>query len=191
MILPFLSLIFFAWIGGGGILYALFLAIVFYLILGLKDLTFIEKKPVREVLILLIMFVAFDNLFYKFSDSGDAGAFFSIFILSIIFFLLVKNYLHSDDLPDVPSAGAEPKKRFRSVVAAIAAVMLLELSLAVIFLPLSFLYQTAIMFLSTTLLLELAGDYLGKTLTRRVILIDFSIFFAFLAVILGLAPWEL
>ncbi len=188
LFLPFAILIFFAAIEPTGTLFALLLGVIFYLILGIKDLIFIGRKSAYEVLSLILMFLALMKFFSKFDSWGDPGAFFWIFLLAAIFFFLAKDFLRNSG-----KAGAETRSAAisPSLAAGISAMVFLQISIATLFLPLNLLYQSALVFLMVAITLELAFDYSAEALSRRKILISFSIFFSFLVVILGAAQWGL
>lgn len=77
------------------------------------------------------------------------------------------------------------------MAAFIVAFLVWEFMLALLFVPLNFLYQSMLLLLATTILFEITLDYLGGRLTRRRTLINFSTFLVLAVIILGSAQWGL
>lgn len=187
--LPFLLVIFFALQEPVSFWFAPLLAALFYLILGIKDLIFIDRKPVYEALVLLLLFLMFLRFFSRFDHWSNPAAFFYALAMSAVSLFLIRGFLNYE-----ASAGLADDSRIKKaagVSAEIAALVIWQVSLVLLFLPLNFLYQSALLFLTATVLLECIFDYLNKNLTRQRILTSFSVFFVFLVIILGSVRWGL
>lgn len=184
--LPFLIVIFFAAVETPGVLLAILFSIFFYLILGIKDLIFIDRKTAYEILVLLLLFLVFIRFFSHFDGGVRPAAIFYAFVIGAILFFLAKEFLGYSSGGD---AGVADAVRRKNVISGIIGLVVLQLALVFLFLPINFLYQAAAIFLAAALLLELAYDYLGGKLTRRRILASFSALFVFLVVILGSVQW--
>lgn len=186
--LPFLILVFFAYILPPGFFTALLFAVLFYLILGIKDLVFIDRKSAYEILMLLLLFIMFVRFFSDFDNGSSTFAFFYSLLISTILFFLAKSYERYGNLAE--NNRAELKK-LRHISLTVVAILVWQLSFAILFLPLNFLYQSAILFFFAAVFLELIFDYLGGGLTRHRTLTYFSIFLVFFVVIIGSARWGL
>jgi hypothetical protein len=185
---PFLAVIFFAAIEPKGTLLAVIFAAIFYLTLGIKDLIFIERKPAYETLVLLLAFFAIINFFSHF-DSWDGGwPFLCVLAAGVLIFLLTRGFLNYGT-----ENGPIDAERFRrgSVFGAIVGLVSSQIIIAALFLPLNYLYQSALAFLVVALAVEFSSDCLGGRLTRRVVLANLSIFLAFAVIILESANWTL
>jgi len=187
---PFLMTLFFAFTGQPGFLSAVFLSVLFYLLLGIKDLVFVDRKSSHEVLIMLLMFLTLTRLFSYYGSWGAPSAFFCAFAVGIVFFILANSFASEYGNGARAAVAGKPLKS-EQIIPAIAALASWQLTLAAFFLPLNFLYQSALTFLSVAILLELISDHLGGALTRRRILVYFSAFSVFFVLILGMAQWTL
>ncbi|MBU6500379.1 MAG: hypothetical protein KGJ89_00930 [Patescibacteria group bacterium] len=187
LLLPFAVLIFFSIAEPAGLPFAVLLSLVFYLILGIKDLIFIGRKSAHEILVLAIMFLTFIKFFAKFDNWGTVAGFVWMIVIAAVFFFLINEFLRFADRPDSSGGARIPP----SIIAGISAIIIWQISLVALLLPINFFYQSALVFLTATMLMELAADYSAGILIKDKVLISFSIFFSFLVVILGLAQWGL
>ncbi len=184
--LPFLLLLFFTAAEPATVWRAVFFAVLFALILGIKDLIFIERKSAYEILILLLLFPLYIIFFSHFDSWQGFSPFASSLLISLVFFFLCRGFLRYGKDPSFDNI-----PRAASVAVGITSLMVWQLALAMLFLPISFLYQSAIAFLATVLLLEAIFHYIERSLVRERILLHFSVFFIFLVIILGSAHWGL
>jgi hypothetical protein len=189
LIFPFLVTLFFAFAEQPQFFTAILLAAIFYLILGIKDLVFIDRKSDYGILILLIMFLIFTRLFSHYENWSTRSAFFYAFAAGVSFFILFIGLSgeHVSEGVAVTEAGAGSKSRL--IMPAVASLAVWQITLAVFFLPLEFLYQSALAFLFAAVLLEIASDYLNNVLSRRKMLVYFSAFLTAAVFILGSARW--
>lgn len=186
--LPFLILLVFAAVEPPNVWLAVLFSVLFYLILGIKDLILIERRSAYEVLVLLTLFLMTMKFFFRFDSWGSNAAFFYAILFGAVSFFLVRGFLDYCELP--APAEADAGKR-RNIFVGFLTLTVWQFSLASLFLPLNFWYQSAIVFLAAAVFLELGIDYLGKKLGRRASLLSFSVFFAALVIILGSASWGL
>jgi len=186
--LAFLAVIFYATIEPQGILFAIVLSVLFFLILGVKDLVFIQRKSAYEVLVLLLAFLTFIKFFSHFGSGISPEGFFYALVSGAFVFLLLKGLLNYG--VDGGIFAAERPCR-GGAFAAIAGLAVSEIMIAALFAPLNYLYQSAFVFLATALAVETSSDYLDGKLARRTVLIDTSIFLVFAVIIFGSATWTL
>lgn len=186
--LPFFVVLFFAATEPASVWLAVLFSVLFYMILGIKDFILIRRQPVHEVLVLSLLFLIFVRFFSVVDSwSGYIVLFYSL-ALGVVLFSLARGFMVYGDITE---ASVRALARRRDVALAVIAFILWQITLVLIFAPLNFLYQSAILFVVATLCLEFAYDYLNGNLTRRRALTNFSIFFVFLVVILGSAQWGL
>ena len=203
LILPFSLVIFFAAVGPANAWLALFFAVALYLILGVKDLVFINRRSSYEVLALLILFLTLLKFFVHF-DSWDGGtAFLAAFLISATFFFLGKGFLRYSSLSKVGAVIAaeshphesSPRKSGSEgrakIAAGVMALAVFEFAFALLFLPINFLYQSALLFVAAAIFLEFLADYAAGTLARPKLMVSLSTLFIFLVIILGSAQWSL
>lgn len=184
--LPFSAIIFFAAIEPKNALFAVIFAGAFYLIFGVKDLIFIERKPAYETLAMLLAFFAFIDFFSHFDSWDGWWTFLCVFIAGIFIFLVTRGFFNYGVESDI---FAREKFRQGWVFAAIVGLVSAETMIVGLFLPLNYLYQSALAFLATALATEFSSEYLEGKLVRRTMLANLSIFLAFAVIILGSANW--
>lgn len=184
---PFAALIFFAYTEERSLLLAILFAALFYLIIGVKDLILINRQSAKEILALLFaLFLA-----VKFFSSADNWSGLSVlgysFVASVFVFFLAKLFIRSDS-----ASGNDEMAGKKTTIALLAASFFIwQLFLSLVYLPLNFLYQSAIFIVTATIFLELISDHIRSALTKRKILLQFSIFLVFAATILVSAQWAL
>lgn len=186
--LPFLTVIFFAAIEPKTFLFAVVFSCAFYLILGTKDLVFIDRRSAYEILTLLLSFFVFIGFFSFFDSWAGTAPFLCAFISGVLIFFLVRGFLNYGGEGDL---FAVERLRTGNVAAAIVGLVVLQTMIAALFLPANYLYQSALAFLAMALAVELSLDYLRGRLTRRAILASLSIFLTFMVIILGSAQFGL
>lgn len=158
-------------------------AVIFFLILGIRELIFIERFPAYEILDYLLFFFLFFTFFSHFSFLQGWPAVW-LLILAAVFYLLLKSLFDYEG--DMFSS-----RRQKVLVLGLATLLIYELILVLLFLPLNVYYQTAVLFLFAVVLENFLADYLKSSLDRQKILVGFSVFFAWIAVILASARWGL
>ena len=186
LILPFLILIFFSLTQASNVWLASFFGILFYLIIAIKDFSFIKRAEAYEMLIFLLLFGMSLRFFAYFGSWDDWSGFLYAFMVSAIFFLLSRGFLR---FRAAYEGNELPPKVMEKL--ALGTLLLWQLFIVILVLPLNFLYQTALLFLISTILFETIFDHVSQKLSKKRILFNFSIIFSFLVVILGSARWNL
>ena len=146
----------------------------------------------------------FLRFFAHFDSWSGEAAWLYAFLICLAFFFLAKGFWGYGNLHKVARGDADhpdkshslPAKEFSGekhavVTAGIMAFAVLELAVVLLFLPINFLYQSALLFVAAAILIEFLIDYASGTLGRAKLLASFSIFFTFLVIILGSAQWTL
>lgn len=175
---PFALTLVLAYLVPVGLWAALFLGALFFFILGVKDLVLIDRTAAFRFLLYIFLFIAFFYSFSRFDSGITTASFFWFFLLSLLFAFLLGNFFGYSGL------GAE-KKRFRGVTLSLLALILFEISLVILFLPLSFFSATLLAFSAAVILFELASDYFSGRLNGLRILSYGTIFFAVYTLILA------
>jgi hypothetical protein len=162
---------------------ALLLMFIFFLILGIKNLIVVDRAAAYETLYFVLFFLAALGFTSRFpSPSGQLFA--ASAGVSLVYALLLKNFL----LFSPGFAALTSREKF--FITALAGMIIWQWLLGVIFLPMNFFYQTALMFLGGVVLGELLFAYGDKSLGRRKILAYFSVFFVVVAILLAANDWQ-
>ena len=163
--------------------FAAMLGAIFFLILGIKNLIFVNRFGNHQFLAFLILFLIEFSFFSSVEHWSDWRTPFWSLGIAIVFFLMTRalfGYL----------SGESSRADFVSI--GTGALLAWQIALGILFLPFNPLYQTALLFLTTVivedLLLERARSLI---LDPRKLLTDFSIFFLLASFILASAEWTL
>lgn len=183
LFLPFVLFLFFAAFLTPGYLSSLFLGIIFFLILGVKNLVIVDRAAAYETLFFVLFFLAVLGFFGSFDSPRG---YFSVFAAAAaaVFALLLGGFLRFS------TEFAALSRREKFLIIVLPGVVIWQWFLAVLILPMNYFYQSALVFLGGIVLAELIYAYINKSLERRKILIYFSVFFAAVAIILAANPWN-
>jgi len=172
---PFLLFLLLAAAIPPGFFQAVFAAAAFVLILGIKDLLIVHRRNAYELLVFLLTFAGCLLFFELFPSWASPASFPAAALAALLWFLLI--------------AAAPERKEERSwLPPALAALLFFEIASALLFLPLGFFSEAALLFLGSTLLFEVATNFAAIT-SRQFLL--WSAGYAALAFIVSfLAPWK-
>ncbi|MBI2048893.1 MAG: hypothetical protein HYT29_00400 [Parcubacteria group bacterium] len=185
LFLPFLVFLFLAFASPMNFGFALMLAALFYMILGIKDLIFIDRRSVYEILVLILIFLLHIWFFANLGSLPGSVSLLSAFLLSAVSCLLYRESLsYGNNLWFT----AGPSKN-GTMTLWLVWLLISQVSLAALFLPLNFLYQSALAFFLSATLFGLLSLSANDVITRARVLLYFSASFVFLVTLLGLAPW--
>lgn len=209
LIIPFMLALAVAFAAPHGFWFAILIGMLFFLLLGIKNLILIHRFDNHQMMVFLILFLLFFSFFFHFQN-------WQRWIVSLIslgvglsyFFLFdeLADYIKikRNDEPKkifIPLEAERPKAlvalaywRGRSLtgfISGLGAFFLWQVVMAVLFLPLNYFYQTALLFLFSVILTDFLLEYLGGGISRKKILTDFSIFFVIAVIMLASANWGL
>ncbi len=195
VIVPFIVLLGLALLTPGGSLLAVVFGLLFWYILLIKELYLIDRKTAYEVLSFVLVFLVFRLFYDRLGGGADAATFFFAALAAIVTGMLFSSFIAAF-MPDRPAEesgnAASAVRRLRRVASATIAFLVFEILLAGLFLPLDFIYQTAVTFLIALLLMDLAARHLLEgPLSRERILIVSGTVGALLVILLGSAAWTL
>lgn len=165
-----------------GLWFAIFLGVLFFLLVGIKNLILVNRFENHQLMVFLLFFLLFFGFFSGFENWQKWTSSAALFGVAAAFFLLFREL--ADYYPDAPDGK-------KILVAGIGSVLIWQAASAIIFLPLNYFYQTAILFLAAIILTDILLEYLVRKLDRKKILWNFSVFFALMAAILASANWGL
>lgn len=180
LFIPFLLIIAASVIVPYGFWFAVFLSVLFFLLLGIKNLILINRFENHQLMVFLILFLMFFGFFWHFEN-------WQRWLTSLISLGIGLSFMFLfDELADYTKENDGRKKMF---VSGLGAFLIWQVAMAVLFLPLNYFYQTALLFLFSVMLTDILIEYLAGKLDRTKILWDFSIFFVITVVMLASANW--
>ncbi|MFH1759324.1 MAG: hypothetical protein ABH822_02050 [Patescibacteria group bacterium] len=155
-----------------------FLAFLFFVILGLKNLILVRRKGWRAFLDISLLYLGFLNFFLL--DKS------SLFFLKwggflVVFYLLFGDLLRTVRAPD-DKVG---------VVGGVLTLIAAELLWVVSWLPIGFLASANLMILVSLLMVDLLAGYFKGKLRQKMIIKDLMVFLVLLAVVLLTSRWTL
>jgi hypothetical protein len=153
---------------------AFLIGAVFYLLLGVKDLLVINRQLAYQTLRLALL-LGMLLLFFWWGQSSSLGFVWQLLALFVGFFLLYYEYF---------SFVFEGRGSY-APAASLVALILFELAWALAWLPMGFLNASAVMLLVIFMLNDFVLHHFKRNLTRRIILVNFTVFaFSLLAIFL-------
>ncbi len=182
LFVPFILTLLAAAILPYGFWFAVLLGILFFLLFGIKNLILVNRFDNHQLIVFLILFLMFFGFFWHFENWQRWTVSLISFGIGFFFFFLFK------ELASYSQGSSESKK---IIVSVLGSFLLWQAAMVILFLPLNYFYQTALLFLSSVILTDILLEYLGGVIGRRKILADFSIFFVIAVVILTSANWGL
>jgi len=188
LLFPFVLFLLFALGLPGTFWFAAVLGAIFFSILGIKNLIFVNRFGNHQFLAFLLFFLAELSFFFSVERWNDWRAPFLSLGTGLLFFFLTRQLLR---YVEPPKEMGLPLGSPASLGAGIGSFLVWQLSLAILFLPLNPLYQTALLFLVTVILADFLLERARGRLDRRKLLTDFSIFFIIVSFILISAEWGL
>ena len=168
---------------------ALVLAALLFLILGIKDLLLIDRISAMTVLTFSLTLLVALEFFYSFGNNALQESWLGVILLGLITFGLLLVFFRS--LGSVGQLGKALPQIGPQLISGLLALIFTQLAWALLFLPLNFLDQTALWFLTAVIATELGADYLKLRLNRQTIFTNFAIFLVFGVIILATNQWSL
>ncbi len=167
---------------------AIFLGVLFFLILGVKRLFIIDRFHAHQILIFLFAFLLFLTFFSRFPVLFGWSAFASSAAVAMAYFFLLRGTLQYAIETNHEEGSSE--RRRRMLAAGLVAFFVWQAMIALAFLPIRFLGQTALLLLCTVTATEIALGHMRAALSRRKLLAECSIFLALTVFILALNQWK-
>ena len=182
LLIPFILTLLAAAILPNGFWFAVLLGTLFFLLFGIKNLILVNRFDNHQFMVFLILFLMFFGFFWHFGNWQEWAVSLISFWIGLSFFFLF------DELADYSRVSSESKK---IIVSALGSFLIWQGAIVILFLPLNYFYQTALLFLSSVILTDILLGYLGGIIGRRKMLANFSIFFVIAVAILASANWGL
>jgi len=187
---PFFVLLLISFLQGNSILAAVIFGAIFYFIILIKDLLIIDRRSAYDILVLVLSYLLIRNFFLRVGGSLEgwtvvyslvaAGA------VSGMVTSFIKNFSTAWTEADSPEA-----RSFRRMLGWMTFLLMWQLLLVGLFLPLDFLYQSAIIFLVAVIMIDLLPQYIFGELSRTKVLVTGMVLFALVTIVATSARWVL
>ena len=162
---------------------------IFYFIILIKDLIIIDRRSAYEILMLVLSYLLVRDFFLKVGGSlGGWALLYSVIVawaVSALVVSFIKNF------SDAPEGFAREARPFQRVLGWMAFLLMWQLLIVGLFLPLNFLYQSAIVFLIAAILIDLVPQHMFGELSRAKVLATGTVLFSLLVIVLASARWAL
>lgn len=180
LLAPFLLILAAGLIIPHGLWFAVFMGFLFFLLIGIKNLILVNRFDNHQLMVFLILFLVFFGFFWRFENWQKLTISFTSLAIAFFYFFLFR------ELADYFENSDKSKK---TMVAGLGSFLIWQAVIAILFLPLNYFYQTALLFLLSVILTDLLLEYSAKKLDRRKILSDFSVFLILSSIIIASANW--
>ncbi|HEY5221094.1 MAG TPA: hypothetical protein VIJ29_03040 [Candidatus Paceibacterota bacterium] len=179
---PFFVLLLISLLESPGIVDMIISAAIFYFILLIKDLLIIDRRSAYEILMLVLTYLLLRSFFLDVGGSFGLRAFFYGLIGAVAISAMAASFVKNF---------SEAPHPFRRMLGWMTFVLMWQLLIVGLFLPLDFLYQSAIIFLMAAILIDLVPQYVFGELTRAKALAAGSVIFSLLVIVAASARWVL
>jgi len=193
--MPFLTLLILCAAEPPGILMALIFGAIFYYLLLIKDLLLIDRTSAHELLVIILSFFLFREFFAKF-DQGPTNAAIAWALLTALLFAILLGQLMPRKYEaalrgerELPLLDEIKHDHLRRASRWLAFVVTAELLVAILFLPVNFIYQSVLAFLLAVLFIELLPEHAAGVLTTAKIRLTGTVVGVLLIVVLTAAKW--
>ena len=174
------------------VLAAVVFGIIFYFIILIKDLIIIDRRSAYEVIMLVLSYLLVRSFFL---NAGGSLSFLSLFYgliaawaVSAMVAGLVKNFSIS---VAPPVADQHEERSFYRMLGWMTFLLMWQLLVVGLFLPLDFLYQSAMIFLIAIIIIDIVPQYVFGELSRKKVLTTGIVIFALLVIVATSARWIL
>lgn len=169
----------FLWLDIAGIASILGLAALFYMLLGIKNLIFVNRSALYYLLISILLFLAFFFFFM-----ADKSQFFLIKYLSVglAAFFLSREFLFFF---------VQDFSKRRALITAGFSFLTIQSLWAISLLPIGFLNSAALALFAALILLDFTVNHFNGVLTRRIILRNATSWIVLSVIIFAASKWGL
>jgi hypothetical protein len=187
---PFFVLLLVSLFQNQSILAALIFGIIFYFIILIKDLLIIDRRSAYEIIMLVLSYLLVRSFFVR--SGGSLGGWTLVYGLIVAWAVsamiasFVKNFSAAPE-----TANSREGRSFHRMLGWMTFILMWQLLIVGLFLPLNFLYQSAIVFLAAIVMIDLVPQYVFGELSRAKVLATGSVIFALLVIIAASARWAL
>lgn len=182
---PFFTLLLLCYLQTPGVAFAIIFAAVFYVLFLIKDLLIIDRRSAYELLVLALAFFLLRDFYAKFSEGLGGAALFCAFLAAAVLTLLLQSFMNAF-YNDAPAS-----RSLKRAAVWLSFLLLSQALIAGLFLPVDFIYQSALVFLVAVLLVELVPEYLFAGFSRTKMLATAMTVFTLFVIVMSSARWEL
>jgi hypothetical protein len=190
---PFIALLILAFAEPANLVFIIIFAALFYYLLLIKDLLLIDRKSAYEILIFALSFFLLRD-FYRAAGGGISGwGIWYAFLLAAFLGILASRFMAVFSMgdPNASDNASRTKHPLRRIVAWLTFLLSWQFLILGLFLPLDFIYQSAIVFLILILVIDFApNQYLGDITSSKILTTGIAVF-AVLIIVLASARWGL
>jgi hypothetical protein len=186
---PFLVLLLISFFQGTSVVVAILFAALFYFILLIKDLLIIDRRSAYEILMLILSYLLIRSFFLDVGGSFGLRALVYGVIAAWGISAMITNFIKN--FSTLPEDSAREVRLFRRMLGWLTFLLMWQLLIVGLFLPLDFLYQSAIIFLVAAAIINLVPQYIFGELSRVKVLATGSVLFALFVIIAASARWTL
>jgi hypothetical protein len=187
---PFFVLLLLSFFQNQSALAAVIFGVIFYFIILIKDLIIIDRRSAYEILILALSYLLMRSFFIKTGGSlGGWALLYGLIVawaVSAMIMSFIKNFSAAPE-----ATNSREAKSFHRMLGWMTFLLAWQLLLVGLFLPLNFLYQSAIIFLVAIVLIDIVPQYVFGELSRAKVLATGSVVFSLLVIIAASARWVL
>ena len=164
----------------GSLFIVVFFGFLFFLLLGVKNLIFINRQPFYYLFNGLLLLVIFISFFW----SGNSQLFFIKYLL--IFFAIA--FLFREFLTFSIDGFSNSTKK--NLIVYGTAFLVLQLLWAITLLPISFLNAAGLALLIVMILQDFIVHHFSGTMSRQIVLRNVTVFLILSLVIFGASKWQ-
>lgn len=154
---------------------------IFFVLFGLKNLVFINRRPIYSFLNGVLVFAIFSLFFW--SDKIGALFFVNYLLVFFTFLFLFKEYLN---VLDEKLSGQK-----NNLFAWSISFLVLQIVWALSFLPINFLNAGALILLIVLIFQDFTLSHISGSIDRKMILRNITIFIALALAIFGASSWSI
>jgi hypothetical protein len=188
---PFFVLLILTLFEGQNLFFAIIIGIIFYCIALIKDLLIIDRKSAYEILVLVLSYLLLRTFFIKEGDDFGGLSLMYSFLVAGALSIMISGFIKNFSITDADGAALPEARYFYRAIGGISFLAMWQLLIVGLFLPLDFLYQSAVIFLIAALFIDLVPHYVFGELSRRKAIATSIVVFTLLVIVLASARWIL
>ncbi len=169
---------------------AVMFAALFYFILLIKDLIIIDRRSAYELLILALSYFLLRGFFLNVGGSLSYWSLLDSLIAAAAVSAMTMSFIRNFS-PSTEQGMAAPReaRSFDRMLGWLVFLLMWQLIIVGLFLPLNFLYQSAVVFLLAVILIDLIPQHVFGELSRIKALATGTVLFALIVIVLASARW--
>jgi hypothetical protein len=179
LVVPFFALLILSYLQVPSVAFAFIFGVIFYVILLIKGLLVIDRRATYELLVFVLSFFLLRDFYARFNEGAGGAALCYAFLAAALIAWLMGSFIQSFH------------ERKESLAVWLAFLLFSQIIIVGLFLPVDFIYQSAVVFLVTVLIIDLVSDHLSGGLTRTKLLTAATALSALFVIVLGSARWGL